>query len=139
MNAQHLERLQAERQKLLNEINHHKSRVEAITERLSGLDLAISVLGQQDLVVAGERTIMRRTRGSVKDTVISLIQNHAENGLTATEVVSVAHEQGIELDRGSVSSLLSKLKAANVLQLNGSRYKPAQSAPIVVMATRAVA
>ena len=72
-----------------------------------------------------------RVRGAVKDTALRLLQAHAEHGLTAVELVDVAAREGISLDRGSISSLLSKLKAQGTLVLDAptSKYRPAPAEP----------
>lgn len=77
----------------------------------------------------GIETHERMRRGFVKEHVIRLVTENGERGLISSELVDLAKAQGINLDRGSVSSLLSKLKQDGVLEYRDGKYRPAQPIP----------
>ena len=58
---------------------------------------------------------------------MDLISQAGDLGVIADEIVSNAVTMGRQLERGSVSSLLSKLKADGVLRFDGERYYPVRS------------
>jgi hypothetical protein len=70
-----------------------------------------------------------RRRRNVKKTVMEFVDMAGIGGITAAEVVDRARTIGRELDRGSVSSLLSKFKAQGALTFDGERYYPASKSP----------
>lgn len=73
--------------------------------------------------------IKRTRRGKLKETVLDLITESAEKGLTTYECVSKAKaERGIALVNSSVSSLLSRLKSDDILFFDGRRYSLKQYA-----------
>lgn len=65
----------------------------------------------------------RVRRGSLHTTVLEIISNAGEAGVTADDCVREAGRMGITLIRSSVSSLLSRLKNDNVLFFDGERYR----------------
>ena len=69
----------------------------------------------------------RRPRGAVKDVVLGLIMEHADQGLRSSDVVEIAKGRGTDLDRNSVASLLSRLSREGTLCFDedNRRYKPA--------------
>lgn len=60
---------------------------------------------------------------------MELVDVAGSAGVTAAEIVDRARTLGRELDRGSVSSLLSKFKSQGALTFDGERYYPASKAP----------
>jgi len=123
-----MEKLLEERSRLRTEIAVLKERLEHLETFLAGLEKGIELLGgaaeMQMQDAAGSS--LRRRRSSVKNTVLELLSEQTEFGLTAAEVVEVAGARGVDLDRGSVSSLLSKLKGEGILTIEGSKYRIAQ-------------
>ncbi|WP_333830599.1 hypothetical protein [Pararhodobacter sp.] len=75
----------------------------------------------------------RAPKGSVKTTVLELLEEVGAMGLNATAAVDLAEAKGIHLERGSVSSLLSRLKNDGVVSYNNDVYRlsPSASAPNV--------
>jgi hypothetical protein len=123
-----MDQLLEERRRLRDEIATLKVKIDHLETYVSGLERAIVLVGgeaeleKQDV---GERPTRRR-RSSVKSAVLELLSEQKEVGLSAAEVLEVGASKGIDLDRGSVSSLLSKLKGEGVLTIEGSKYKLAQ-------------
>jgi hypothetical protein len=110
--------LEGEEDRLLREID-------ALQNQLIGVRRAIALLRGDD----PERVAIgatRKPRSPIKDAVLGLIDEFKETGLSVNEVIEIAQRRGQELDRGSVSSLLSRLKRERVLDLGGSKYRPVQ-------------
>ena len=61
---------------------------------------------------------MRAPRSNVKQAVLDLLVNVGAQGLNAAKAVEMAAADGVALDRGSVSSLLSRLKNEKVVEYN---------------------
>jgi hypothetical protein len=128
MNAHHLEKLTAARAALDEEIAALREHLRELTAKRQAFDEALAIVSDTS---APEHAPERRARGAVKDTALRLLQAHVEHGLTALELVEVAAREGITLDRASISSLLSKLKAQGtlVLDVSTSKYRPAPPEP----------
>lgn len=99
-----------------------------LEEQIKGLSHELAAIKRAIALVRGEPSQVdavaaRKARSSVKDTVLRLLDEHREVGLTAVEVVECAARGGEALDRGSVSSYLSRLKREGVLALHGSKYR----------------
>jgi hypothetical protein len=109
------------REGVLVELRQREREIEALRNKLKGVDAAIAAVGGQPQAAA-----TRRNR-NVKQTVMELIVDAGQKGITAIEVVERAAIAGRQLDRPSVSSLLSRLKREGVLSFNGERYFPASS------------
>jgi hypothetical protein len=112
----------AKREKLVAEIV-------ALQNQLKAWDEAIALL-------EGENTPVKppeiKQRGkNVKETVLTLVENAGADGINAAGVLDAAKSMGVHLDRGSVSSLLSRLKRENVLAISdGGRYFVPASQPL---------
>jgi len=65
----------------------------------------------------------RSPRSSVKNEVLTLLAQVKHDGLNAALAVEMAQAKGVELDRGSVSSLLSRLKEQGTLDYDGRVYR----------------
>ena len=91
--------------------------MEALRNRLSGLDLAIQLITQ------GENDGTERERGhGITSTILRLLTDAGAAGISAEGAVEAAARQGIELNRSSVSSLLSRLKRAGTVVYADKRY-----------------
>jgi hypothetical protein len=112
-------KMKADLQKLLERRSQLVTQLKEFQDRLAELNLAISLLTGESEEPASEP---QRRRRHVKTTVMELIAGSGQTGVTAAEIVEQARSRGRELDRPSVSSLLSKLKADGVLTFDGERY-----------------
>lgn len=65
----------------------------------------------------------RAAKGSVKNTVLDLLEETGQRGVNAATAVELARAKGITLERGSVSSLLSRLKSDGVVIHRGDTYR----------------
>jgi CRP-like cAMP-binding protein len=118
------EKMKADLQKLLERRSQLVTQIKEFNDRLAELNLAISLLSGESEAPSTEPP---RRRRHVKATVMELISASGQTGVTAAEIVEQARSRGRELDRPSVSSLLSKLKADGVLTFDGERYFQASS------------
>lgn len=100
------------------------SEMEALRNKIAGLDMAIALLRGDQSEEGVPSPSKRAKRGNVKEAVLDLISESGEAGLSATDCVAAARaSRGLDLDRGSVSSLLSRLKKDEVLFYDGERYR----------------
>lgn len=114
--AQHL-------QKLRDELAAIQAEIRSLQGREAGLQRAIAIVSDDPAFLGGGGTHHKR-RSPIKDIVLRLLEENAERGLVAVEIVDLARRQGITLDRNSVSSLLSRFKKEGVLDYDGKVYRP---------------
>jgi hypothetical protein len=108
-----MKRLQEERERLL-------AQMEALRNQIVGIDRAIAVLEGTEYKTPEARP-RERTR-NVKDIVLGLLADAGTGGLSVNQVLEKALAKGSELDRGTVSSLLSRLKREHTLDLETGQY-----------------
>jgi hypothetical protein len=108
-----MKRLREERERLM-------AQMEALRNQVVGIDRAIAVLEGTEYKAPEER--QRDRARNVKDTVLGLLADAGDGGLSVNQVLERARTKGIELDRGTVSSLLSRLKREYTLDLETGRY-----------------
>jgi arginine repressor len=65
----------------------------------------------------------RHPRGAVKRVLLELLEETGATGLNARLAVAMAAARGIEVDRTTLSSLLSRLKAEQIVAHDGYRYR----------------
>lgn len=131
MSQQKLLALQAERARIQGELSKAQGVVDMLTGELRATDRALAIFDGQDISpvenLAKPTPERRAGRGTVKDVVLGLVGEHAETGVKTTDIVSFAQARGVELDRNSVASLLSRLTREGVLVYDQDtrRYRPA--------------
>ncbi len=101
---------------------------EICERRLAGIQRQIELLKAQEhllLELMGEpRCHMGRApQSSVKEDVLSMLIDAGKTGLNASEAISLADKNGVTLRRGTVSSLLSRLKNEGTVTHDGERYR----------------
>jgi hypothetical protein len=111
------------------------TRVKQIEERLDKIRRDIELLrAQEELLVDMIREAegrppellsrARAARSTVKKTVLDLLSKVKENGINATMAVAMAEDEyGVRLERGTVSSLLSRLKHEGVVTYVNEMYR----------------
>lgn len=110
-------------------------------ERLKSFEIKLQELEQKKAFIEGQIATVKEMIGdlkgepakktritgrssSVKSTVLGILEEYGVNGMNAADVVEVAlRDKGERLDRGSVSSLLSRLKNSGVADYDGKRYR----------------
>ena len=113
--------IEGQRDRLLAEI-------EALKNKVAGLELALSLLGND--AKADEVPRAERARGGIKQILMDLLREAGTTGLNATTAVEIAERRGIHLDRQSVSSTLSRMKGEQLVHYNGDRYRLVQFATV---------
>lgn len=108
-------------------------RLEIILREIDKLKAQESVLRDLIREVNGEpKAKPRAPRSNVKQTILELLERAGDAGLNATSAVETAARDGISLERGTVSSLLSRLKNEGVVVYDGSVYKLAPSKQVTL-------
>lgn len=111
--------IEAQRDRLLAEI-------EALKNKVAGLELALSLLGGDQK--SEEAAKPDRSRGGLRQVLTDLLREAGTTGLNAASAVEVAERRGMHLDKQSVSSTLSRMKAEGSVHYNGERYRLTQFA-----------
>ena len=107
-----LQLLQDQKAKLLAEM-------EALRNKIAGLDIAISLLNKE----GGNGLSVGKLTAGLKATSIDLLKEAGPTGLNAMSAVEMAEKQGLILNRGSVASNLSRLSKEKVIVYDGERYR----------------
>jgi DNA-binding transcriptional regulator LsrR (DeoR family) len=98
------------------------SEIEALKNKVAGLEMAIGLLGGETVSSTADAGSPAR-RINVKATILDLLKEVGTTGLNAATTVEIAARRGIELDRASVSSLLSRLKREGTVNYDGEKYR----------------
>ncbi len=110
----------------LTRLLDHKSelvaKMEAMRNKIAGLDLAIGLLAGS---VGSSPMASSRTSG-VTETLINMLEQTGEEGLNAQTATELALRRGLHLRRQSLSSLLSRLKRQGTVVYEDGRYKLAK-------------
>lgn len=96
-----------------------KAKIAELQQQLAGVEMAIRAM-------RGEPTAPTRTRAprsNVKSYLLALLDEVQARGLNAAMAVELAESRGDTLERGTVSSLLSRFKADGVVTYDGSVYR----------------
>lgn len=104
-----------ERARLLGEL-------EALKNKIAGLDLAISII-QKNAPTSRTDLVPVSRRSGVKGFVLDLLRERGSEGLNAAIAVDIASARGVLMDRASVSSLLSRLKNEDVVSYDDNVYR----------------
>ncbi len=128
--------------------------MQSLQERLVAirrdLDLALreveKIKAQEALILDMQREArgepkltVRAPRSNVKQTVLDLLEKAGDAGLNGAMAVEMAAKAKVTLERGTVSSILSRLKNDGVLTYDGSVYrlaKPKHDVPPNVLPLR---
>lgn len=118
--GQQMKKLMEARDQILAEIRALDDRRGALQTKLEGLEFAMRTInGGADPFAEG------RPQRGVKRAVLEIVNAAGSVGVTATEVMERAAKNGKALEKGSVSSLLSRLKSDGILTFDGEKYRPA--------------
>ncbi len=120
--SQQVKKLEALRDDLAKQI-------EALKQKLEGVNMAIRELGGVEGYVrrpVAKLPILRTRRSHAKQLVLELLEEQNELGLNASLAVDLAKKRGENLERGTVSSLLSRLKNESIVTYDGTMYRLAK-------------
>jgi hypothetical protein len=98
---------------------------DAIDSEIKGLERAIALVSADEKSLVGGAT----GRPQVKTIILDLLKDVGTTGLDATTAVAMANAKGITLDRGSVSSLLSRMKKDDIISYEGGKYRLKEFTP----------
>ena len=113
----------ADMQRLLNQRDQLMREIEALRNKVAGLEMAIALLDADDGAGAKRSGRKPSERRSVKTVLLDLLEESGTTGLNASSAVEIANRRGITLGRGTVSSLLSRIKRDGVITFDGERYR----------------
>ncbi|TNC07103.1 hypothetical protein FF100_33570 [Methylobacterium terricola] len=108
------------KQRLLQERDMLLRKKEAIENQIAGIERAIALISEDGDV---EAPPSQGRRVATKGIVLDLLSDVGTTGLNAQSAVDMAANRGIDLDKASVSSLLSRLKKDEVVVYDGDRYR----------------
>jgi len=105
--------------------------MKALEARLDGVMREIEKLRAQEALLrdmmreaSGEPKFKPRApRSNVKQTVLEFLEQAGAVGINATGIVEGAAQGGITLERGTVSSLLSRLKGDRIAYYENNAYR----------------
>src|SRR5947207_1126415 len=115
--------------KLIEERERLRTQIEALKNELRGIEKAIALVSGAEIGNGAAPPVGRTRAKNVKDTVLGFLAEAGTAGLSVTKVMELAQHKGFHVERGSVSSLLSRLKREGVLDLKEGAYsvrKPPQ-------------
>ena len=115
--------IEDQRDRLLQEM-------EALRNKVAGLELALSLMGGESVGTEGGRSGGKEARGGLRQTLTELLRESGTTGLNASTAVEVAERRGVHLDRQSVASTLSRMKRDLEVCYTGDRYKLVQFATV---------
>ena len=99
-------------------------RLDLVRREIDKLKAQESLLLDMIREASGEPKIkFRAPRPNVKQAVLDLLDNAGDAGINAASAVETAARAGTSLERGTVSSLLSRLKNEGVVTYDGSVYR----------------
>ncbi len=99
-----------------------EERLQEKRKELERVQAEISLL--QDILAEaeGKPRQLKQTRTPIKKHVLSYLQKVGATGVSANTVLAMAAADGVELERASVSSLLSRLKAEGIVVYMNDKY-----------------
>ena len=113
-----------------------EDRLDIVRREMEKLKAQEALLLDMIRVEAGEPKVKPRApRSNVKQAVLDLLAKFADTGLNAAMAVAEAKQDGVALDRGSVSSLLSRMKNEGVVSYENNVYRlvtQRKAAPTIV-------
>lgn len=96
-----------------------KAKIAELQQQLAGVEMAIRAMRGEPTAP----TRARAPRSNVKNYILALLEEVQGRGLNAAMAVELAESRGETLERGTVSSLLSRFKADGILTYDGSVYR----------------
>lgn len=109
-------------QRLIDERTRLLIEIEALKNKIAGIELAISLLQQGDSDIAPEARDTSK-RGNAKTLILDLLREVGTTGLNANTAVEIAARRGVVLQRGTAASNLSRLKADEIVIYDGDKYR----------------
>lgn len=96
-----------------------KAQISELQQQLAGVEMTIRAMRGEPATPVRSRA----PRSNVKGYILALLEDAQARGLNAAMAVEIAEARGETLERGTVSSLLSRFKADGVVTYDGSVYR----------------
>lgn len=110
--------------RMTNQMKMLEERLEQVRRDIEKLRAQETLLVDMMREASGEPKIKPRApRSNVKQAVLDLLDQVGTKGLNAATAVELAGQSGMSLERGTVSSLLSRLKSEGALVYDGRVYR----------------
>lgn len=93
--------------------------MEALKNKIAGLDMAISLLKSDAISPLS----VAKVQAGLKAVILDLLKEAGATGLNANSAVEMAEKKGMTLNRGSVASNLSRLSKEKAISYDGDRYR----------------
>jgi cell division septum initiation protein DivIVA len=116
-------KLLSEKEKLRAEIAALQNQLAGKKGELSGIERAISLVSGDDAESEAIPAPEKRERArNVKETVLNAVEGAGQHGITVNQLLERTQREGKHLDRGTVSSMLSRFKRDGVLSMVDGKY-----------------
>jgi cell division septum initiation protein DivIVA len=116
-----IQRLVVEKERLQQAIADLENQLSGLKGELSGIQRAMALVsGTEPEVVTA--TPKRERARNVKETVLGVVQASSPDGINVNQLLERAAREGNHLERGTVSSLLSRFKREGVLDMKDGKY-----------------
>ena len=110
--------------RMSNQMKMLEERLEQVRREIEKLKANEAMLLDMIREASGEPKVKQRApRSNVKQTVLALLDQVGAAGLNAASAVELAEQAGTSIERGTVSSLLSRLKNEGVVVYDGTVYR----------------
>lgn len=127
-----VQKLADEGARLEQEINQLETQLAGKRGELAGIKRAVALVTGQEAEVTSAPPPRKERARNVKETVLSALEGAGPTGLTVNQLLERTERDGAHLERGTVSSLLSRFKREGLLMLEDGRYFIApKTAPVV--------
>lgn len=101
-----------------------KAQIAGLTQQLEGVEMAIRAMSGERIPSVSTGRSRGVSRINVKQYLLDLLAKRADLGLNASLAVEIAEKEGHKIERATVSSLLSRFKAENLVAYDGEFYRP---------------
>jgi hypothetical protein len=112
--------LQLQKDRLEDQMFRLMAQSEAIRNKLTGIDIAISILEKGDQAPVGDGQV---SKTNLKVLLLELARDAGTTGINSNTAVQKASKRGIKILRGSAASNLSRLKNDGALIQDGTVYR----------------
>lgn len=109
---------------MTNQMRMLDIRLDQVRREIEKLRAQEALLLDMKREASGESKVKSRApRSNVKQAVLNMLDSVGNTGLNASSAVELAGENGLSLERGTVSSLLSRLKNEGIVTYDGNVYR----------------
>lgn len=120
-------KMKANVQRLIEQRNKLLTEIDALKNKVAGLEMAIGLLGNDE--ESQGQPLSALARLNLKATILDLLKEAGTTGLNATSAVEIAARRGITLNRGSIASNLSRMVRDKAVTYDGNRYRLPEFTP----------